>query len=72
MNKQVLLTINASSAEEAVKVASNIPGFTVDQNYGAVPIDPQNNEYAVHGLATQAINDPNVKGVYADSKIDLF
>jgi hypothetical protein len=71
MANSVLLTIKAPSAEEALKIARGIAGFTVDEDFGAIIIDPQKNEFCVRGVASQAISDPAVE-TWSDPGIGTF
>ena len=57
----VLVTINASSADDALAIARNLPGFTLDEFYGALELS--DGQYLVTGNAGVPINDASVVSV---------
>ena len=72
MNQRVVVTIKATSAYKAMKIARSLTNFQVDERHGAIPLG--NGEFVVRGVATGPISDPDGKigGTYSDSPIQPF
>jgi hypothetical protein len=67
-----MLTIKGKSTDEVMKIARTVDGFTVDEQYGAILINPSDELYVVRGTVTKAITDQRVEGIWADPKIGVF
>ncbi|HEY9784331.1 MAG TPA: hypothetical protein V6D17_02945 [Candidatus Obscuribacterales bacterium] len=67
--RNVLLTIRASSAEEALKIARRLRNFELDESY--TPISFEDGEWVVSGVATGNITSKKVVAVNEQTDIQL-
>ncbi len=63
----VMLTINGKSKEAVMVIARTVDGFNVDEEYGAILIDPIDELYVVRGSVTKDISDKRVDGTLVGS-----